>query len=151
MRTPGTRTCGGCRFWSEMIAMVQDGEVVAMCLGRGLMASRYTTQRQTCDAFAENMHGAIDAPPDHCEKVRATYEKKIRMNHSALTRDDVELYADRLRPPHLAILRVAFETEDDVSYQKIAERLHVPIGTVKSRLHRARACLYTIKAKERAE
>lgn len=73
-RTLGTRDCGGCRYWSEMIAMVQAGDVVAMCLGRGIMNGKYTTGRQTCDAYAKNTHGAVDDPPDYGEEVRALYE-----------------------------------------------------------------------------
>jgi hypothetical protein len=69
----GDRNCSGCRYWSEMIAMVQAGEVVAMCLGTDALKGRYTTERQTCGAFARNTHGAVDDPPDYGEEVRAMY------------------------------------------------------------------------------
>jgi RNA polymerase sigma factor (sigma-70 family) len=47
--------------------------------------------------------------------------------------------ASRLSP----ILRTVFELVDiqGASYTEAATALHVPIGTVRSRLHRARACL----------
>ena len=47
--------------------------------------------------------------------------------------------ANRLSP----VLRTVFELVDvqGASYTEAADALHVPIGTVRSRLHRARACL----------
>lgn len=77
----GERDCSGCRFWSEMIAMVQAGETVAMCLGAGIMKGRYTTERQTCDSFARNTLGAVDDPPDYGEAVRADYAEQAAMKH----------------------------------------------------------------------
>ncbi len=81
MRTPGTRDCGGCRYWSEMIAMVQVGETVAMCLGSGTMKGRYTTHRQICDRFAKNRHGAVDDPPNYGEETRALYAEDAARKH----------------------------------------------------------------------
>jgi uncharacterized protein YjlB len=81
MRTPGTRDCGGCRYWSEMIAEVQAGEVVAMCLGTGTMKGRYTTALQTCGAYARNSWGAVDEPPNYGEEARAHYEEEAQMKH----------------------------------------------------------------------
>lgn len=81
MRTPGTRDCGGCRYWSEMIAMVQAGKTVAMCLGSGSLKGRYTSHRQTCDAFAKNTAGAVDDPPDYGEESRAEYRRQSEMKH----------------------------------------------------------------------
>ena len=77
----GERNCSGCRYWSEMIAMVQAGEVVAMCLGSGAMKQRYTTERQTCDSFARNTLGAVDDPPDYGEEVRAAYAEQETIKH----------------------------------------------------------------------
>lgn len=81
MRTLGSRTCGGCRYWSEMIAMVRGSETVAMCLGKGPWASRYTRASHTCDAFAFNTAGAVDDPPDYGEEVRAEYERQAAAKH----------------------------------------------------------------------
>lgn len=81
MRTPGTRDCGGCRYWSEMIAMVRGSETVAMCLGSGPWGSIYTKAAQTCAAFAKNTAGAVDEPPDYGEEVRAEYERQAAMKH----------------------------------------------------------------------
>lgn len=78
----GERNCSGCRYWSEMIAMVQAGETVAMCLGTGTMKGRYTTERQTCDSFARNTWGAVDDPPNYGEEVRAQYAEEAREKHA---------------------------------------------------------------------
>lgn len=82
MRTPGTRDCGGCRYWSEMIAMVQDGVLVAMCLGTGPYGSRYTNATTTCDAFAKNTAGAVDDPPAYGEESRAEYARQAAATHA---------------------------------------------------------------------
>lgn len=65
-----------------MIAMVQAGDVVAMCLGSGTMKGRYTTGQQTCDAFAKGKHGAVDEPPNYGEESRAAYEREAQMKHT---------------------------------------------------------------------
>lgn len=81
MRSLGERTCGGCRYWSEMIAMVQAGETVAMCLGTGGLKGRYTTARMICDSFAKNTCGAVDDPPNYGEETRAAYAEQAAMKH----------------------------------------------------------------------
>ena len=81
MRTPGTRDCGGCRYWSEMLAMVQDGALTAMCLGTGPHGSRYTNETTTCEAFAKNTAGAVDEPPAYGEESRAEYQRQSEMRH----------------------------------------------------------------------
>jgi RNA polymerase sigma-70 factor (ECF subfamily) len=48
-------------------------------------------------------------------------------------------------PPHYRIV-VLLRHQQDLSYEEIAEALHLPLGTVKARIHRARALL-----KERIE
>jgi len=48
-------------------------------------------------------------------------------------------------PPHYRIV-VLMRHQQDLSYEEIAEALHLPLGTVKARIHRARALL-----KERIE
>jgi RNA polymerase sigma-70 factor (ECF subfamily) len=48
-------------------------------------------------------------------------------------------------PPHYRIV-VLLRHQQDLSYEEIAQALHLPLGTVKARIHRARALL-----KERIE
>lgn len=43
-------------------------------------------------------------------------------------------------PPHYRIV-VILRHQQDLSYEEIAEALHLPLGTVKARIHRARAIL----------
>jgi len=43
-------------------------------------------------------------------------------------------------PPHYRIV-VVMRHQQDLSYEEIAEALHLPLGTVKARIHRARALL----------
>jgi RNA polymerase sigma factor (sigma-70 family) len=45
-----------------------------------------------------------------------------------------------LLPPHYRIV-VALRHQQDLSYEEIAEALKLPLGTVKARIHRARAIL----------
>lgn len=75
-RTMGeTRDCRGCRFWSEMIAQsIGGGPVQALCLSEGgPFKGKYTSGRQTCDAWKSGHLGAVDDPPDYGEKIRAAY------------------------------------------------------------------------------
>jgi len=76
-RTYGeTKDCRGCRFWSEMIAMCNGGgPVQAMCLSdNGPRKGKYTSGRQTCEAWKSGHLGAIDDPPNYGEEVRAAYQ-----------------------------------------------------------------------------
>jgi RNA polymerase sigma-70 factor (ECF subfamily) len=43
-------------------------------------------------------------------------------------------------PPHYRIV-VVMRHQQDFSYEEIAEALRLPLGTVKARIHRARALL----------
>lgn len=76
MRTFGqTKNCGGCRFWSEMIAQCQGGgPVEAMCLADGGEKSgKYTTERMSCGSWKSGHLGAVDDPPNYGEETRAAY------------------------------------------------------------------------------
>jgi len=54
-------------------------------------------------------------------------------------------------PPHYRIV-VILRHQQDLSYEEIAESLHLPLGTVKARIHRARELLKTkIERMERGE
>lgn len=83
MRTPGTRDCGGCRFWSEMIAQsIGGGDVEALCLApAGPAAGKYTVSSQTCPSFAKNTLGAVDDPPDYGAEVRIAYAAQAEQKH----------------------------------------------------------------------
>lgn len=76
------RNCSGCRYWSEMIAMVQGGEVVALCLSADSVARQsYTGAEDHCGSYAKNSHGAVDEPPNYGEDVRIAYEAEAAMKH----------------------------------------------------------------------
>lgn len=84
MRTLGSRTCGGCRYWSEMIAQAIGGrDVEAMCLAPegSPCKGKYMVSSQTCTAFAKNTAGAVDDPPNYGEESCAEYEAQAAMRH----------------------------------------------------------------------
>ena len=68
--------CSGCRFWSEMVAQsMGGGPVEALCLSDdGPKHGKYTTARMSCEKWAHNHYGAVDAPPNYGEFSRAAYE-----------------------------------------------------------------------------
>lgn len=75
MRT-SSKNCGGCRFWSEMIAgsNSDNSAVEAMCLApEGPYADKYTTERMTCPSWKHGEYGAIDSPPNYGEEVQKMY------------------------------------------------------------------------------
>lgn len=89
MRTPG-RNCGGCRFWSEMIARAGGGttnprgDTEALCLNdKSPHHSKYTTPDMTCPAFAKYVHGigAVDEPPNYGEAAREAYAALLKQTH----------------------------------------------------------------------
>lgn len=49
---------------------------------------------------------------------------------------------NKLKPEYRAIIRLRYY--DELSYEEIANKLHIPIGTVKANLHRAKAILSKI-------
>ena len=76
-------------------------------------------------------------------------EYEIEVEDPGLRPDEVAAHAEESRraealidslPPHYRIVVVLRHVED-LSYEEIAESLHLPLGTVKARIHRARALL----------
>ncbi len=57
----------------------------------------------------------------------------------------IEASIERLTPTHAQLFRMRFL--DEYSYEEIAERLKMPLGTVKTNIHRARAkmCEYLLE------
>lgn len=58
--------------------------------------------------------------------------------------DEIERCAARLRPQYVDVLRLA----DSLSYEGIAAELNIPLGTVRSRLNRARKQLSALLEQE---
>ncbi len=60
-------------------------------------------------------------------------------------RRQIEEAVERLSPTHAQLFRMRFLEE--YSYEEIAERLNMPLGTVKTNIHRARAkmCQYLLE------
>ena len=71
-------------------------------------------------------------------------EMMIRMQRDAALKEIV----DQLKEPYRQIVRLRYY--EDLSYEDIAERLKIPIGTVKVRLNRAKTLLSSI-VKERGD
>lgn len=57
------RSCSGCRYWSELIAISSCGEVAAMCLNKeGPRYIDHTRGHDRCRAWQSGHLGAIDDP-----------------------------------------------------------------------------------------
>ena len=76
-------------------------------------------------------------------------EYEIDVEDPGLRPDEVAIHAEESRsaaalidslPPHYRIV-VILRHVQDLSYEEIAEALHLPLGTVKARIHRARSLL----------
>jgi RNA polymerase sigma-70 factor (ECF subfamily) len=76
-------------------------------------------------------------------------EQTVDIEDTGLKPDEVTSHAEEERhaqdlidslPPHYKIV-VMLRHQQDLSYEEIAEALHLPLGTVKARIHRARALL----------
>ncbi len=58
-----TKNCKGCRYWSEMIAKLEAGIVVAMCINsESLEKGNYKSGWSKCDSWKSGQYGAIDTP-----------------------------------------------------------------------------------------
>jgi len=83
---------------------------------------------ENINAARELVESAVDTGPDPERRVRATQ-----------LLDRIELALQKL-PEHYRVV-VWLRDGEDLSYQEIADALDVPIGTVRSRLARARGAL----------
>ena len=76
-------------------------------------------------------------------------DRTLDIEDPGLKPDETAAYAEEERktkdlidslPAHYRIV-VMLRHQQDLSYEEIAETLHLPLGTVKARIHRARALL----------
>lgn len=72
-------------------------------------------------------------------------EAMIRMQRD----ESLKRIVDGLKEPYRQIVRLRYY--EDLSYEEIAEKLHIPLGTVKVRLSRAKDLLAAIMKKEGGE
>ena len=90
------RNCRSCKYWSEVIAQVQDGQTVAMCVSTGPRASEYMPRGGSCPAYVLGMPVDLDCvPPGQRER-----SVMARLDNEALTTGEwCDLFADgeRLR------------------------------------------------------
>ncbi|MBI1795825.1 MAG: sigma-70 family RNA polymerase sigma factor [Candidatus Eisenbacteria bacterium] len=90
------------------------------------------------------------SPISLTQRERDTEEEyEIEVQDPGLKPDEVATHAEEERrvvgmidalPPHYRIV-VILRHQQDLSYEEIAEALQMPLGTVKARIHRARALL----------
>ncbi len=74
---------------------------------------------------------------------------KWGLRHHDFSQEAVAAYKDELSKNHFAILILACASAGE--YQPICVALNLPLGTVKSRLHRARKVLSALIADARAD
>jgi RNA polymerase sigma-70 factor (ECF subfamily) len=91
--------------------------------------------------FIEDQPGTFDAP----DSTPSPEAELIRLDNQALVRDALEQLA-----PHLREVILLCDLEE-LKYREIAVILDVPIGTVMSRLARARQTMRELVAKEAGE
>lgn len=69
--------CNQCRFWSEMMAHVDNGAIKAMCLAEGGdFKGEFVSENSSCSGYKESYYGAIDAPPNYGEYIVEAYVKE---------------------------------------------------------------------------
>jgi RNA polymerase sigma-70 factor (ECF subfamily) len=86
------------------------------------------TQREPGSRDEEYTIEIVDSAP-RPDELTAHAEEETRVQH----------LIDSLPPHYRAV--VLLRHQHDLSYEEIAEALHLPLGTVKARIHRARALL----------
>lgn len=94
------------------------------------------TRRVVADVGAERVRQArtVEAEAGHLPREDGAGD---RVSESAVASLVVRQALDQLGPPQDEVLRLAFL--EDLPYPQIAERLSLPLGTVKSHVHRGLA------------
>lgn len=95
------------------------------------------TRNCITDAQNERRRHASAADPDVVEETAPAPEPAFDLAERALVAGELE----RLDEVPRRVMRLAFY--DDLSHREIAERLELPLGTVKSHIHRSLARLRT--------
>ncbi|MBO9048721.1 sigma-70 family RNA polymerase sigma factor [Curtobacterium flaccumfaciens pv. flaccumfaciens] len=95
------------------------------------------TRNCIADAQNERRRHASAADPDVVEETTPAPEPAFDLAERALVAGELE----RLDEVPRRVMRLAFY--DDLSHREIAERLELPLGTVKSHIHRSLARLRT--------
>ena len=96
------------------------------------LASRATSRRREVADTDADLPPRMDRLPDSAPRADQELERKD-------LRSLLDAALARLSPEHRIV--VVLRDIQDLSYEEIAEVLHVELGTVRSRLHRARAAL----------
>ncbi|MGL3201133.1 MULTISPECIES: sigma-70 family RNA polymerase sigma factor [Curtobacterium] len=107
--------------------------------GRGPLGAWLVGITRNCiaDAFAERARHAPTADPTVVEETVVAPESPFDLAERALVAGEL----DRLDEEPRRVMRLAFY--EDLSHREIAERLQIPLGTVKSHIHRSLARLRT--------
>jgi RNA polymerase sigma-70 factor (ECF subfamily) len=94
---------------------------------------------ESADTRGRSFSDALEAAPEPSGQERVEHREDRDMLLAAL---------DSLDPDHRAVL--VLRDGQDLDYQQIGDVLGVPIGTVKSRLFRARAALREVIEKQQS-
>jgi len=71
-------SCSKCKFWSEMLAAVEDGQAKAMCLSSdGPRSGHFVSKFNSCDHFEQGMPVDLDHVPPGQRERSADYRKSM--------------------------------------------------------------------------
>ena len=79
--------CGTCQFWSEMIAKVEMGTTVAMCLSSGEKNGSYMPKWGSCSDYESGMPVDLDHVPTGQRQRSIDARNKLREEQSPPQRD----------------------------------------------------------------
>ena len=105
----------------------------------------YTVTRNRCLTILKQRHGEVPLSLDD------PASREAAQNVSASARDTSDVWAllETLPLPYRQVLTLFYAEEK--SYEEIARTLDMPMGTVKTHIHRGRKMLANIYAPERAK
>jgi RNA polymerase sigma factor (sigma-70 family) len=115
--------------------------------GRSFAAWLFTIASRLCIDHLRRRKGTVISLTQRERDSEEEYQ--IEVEDPGLKPDEVTAHAEEERrtaalidglPPHYRIV-VVLRHQQDLSYEEIAEVLNMPLGTVKARIHRARALL----------